>query len=252
MQSASEKNQPVAALLITNPNNPLGIIYKEDTVVEMMAWCLRNNIHYVSDEIYALSIYDKETTFVSAITLAQHAFHDEFSQNLIDRYIHLVYGLSKDWCASGLRVGVVYTRNHPLQQALNCLAPFACISNHTQHALSEVLNDVEWTESFIVENKNLLSNSYDLLTKELDAACIPYVPAMAGMFVWIDLRQYLQEKTWDGEALLWEKLCYEAKVILTPGSSCHATEPGYFRLCFAWVVPDALIDAVQRIKEHAA
>ncbi len=38
-----------------------------------------------------------------------------FTQKEVDTYVHLIYGLSKDWCASGLRVGLLYSRNQPLQ-----------------------------------------------------------------------------------------------------------------------------------------
>lgn len=47
-------------------------------------------------------------------------------------YLHLVYGLSKDWCGSGLRVGILYSQNMQLQevgwQAACCPAlPAACL-----------------------------------------------------------------------------------------------------------------------------
>lgn len=45
--SAAKEGQPVRALLITNPNNPLGIIYKPHTVKTMLRWCLSNRVHYV-------------------------------------------------------------------------------------------------------------------------------------------------------------------------------------------------------------
>lgn len=38
------------------------------------------------------------------------------------------------------------------------------------------------------------------------------------------------------------------QVILTPGKDCHAAEPGFFRLCFAWMPPKALPEAVRRIR----
>lgn len=39
-----------------------------------------------------------------------------YSQALVDTYIHMMYGMSKDWCASGLRMGMLYSRNSRLQQ----------------------------------------------------------------------------------------------------------------------------------------
>lgn len=43
-------------------------------------------------------------------------------------------------------------------------------------------------------------------------------------------------------------MCDRCKVIITPGKDCRAAEPGFFRLCFAWVPPKALPEAVRRIK----
>lgn len=135
-----------------------------------------------------------------------------------------------------------------LLQALNSLAPFSSISNHTQHVLSEIFADASWTADFISQNTALLGASYDTLTENLTKAGIPFVPAQAGMFVWIDLREWLPEATWEGEKTLWERICDECKVILTPGESCHAREPGYFRLCFAWMPKESLEEAISRIK----
>ena len=216
-------------------------------------------LHYVSDEIYALSVYKNEENntpglpFTSALTLAQELVSaGEFTQDQVDLYVHLIYGMSKDWCASGLRVGLVYTRNKPLHQAMSSLAGFSGVSNHTQHILAEVLSDEAWTNDFVAQNSKLLEGSYDALTEKLASAGIPYTPAVAGMFVWIDLSAHLPENTWEGEAKLWERVCDDCKVILTPGSSCHAAAPGFFRLCFAWVPKEALVDAVVRIEKEFA
>lgn len=46
-EKAKLEGHPVCALLITNPNNPLGTIYKEDTVRKMIEWSLRHHVHYV-------------------------------------------------------------------------------------------------------------------------------------------------------------------------------------------------------------
>ena len=49
-------------------------------------------------------------------------------------------------------------------QALNSIAVFGGVSNHTQWALSEVLGDEEWTAGFLQQNQRLLERSYDALT----------------------------------------------------------------------------------------
>ncbi|PSC76648.1 1-aminocyclopropane-1-carboxylate synthase [Micractinium conductrix] len=258
--ASAARGVPVRSLLITNPNNPLGTLYEEDTLLEMLRWCLDNKVHYISDEIYALSVY-KQASFVSAITLAQSLVAGSgggggsnggsgtgYSQRAVDTYVHLVYGLSKDWCGSGLRVGLLYSRNARLQQALNPISAFASISNHTQWALAQVLGDHDWAAGFLQQNCALLERSYDALAGTLRDEGIPFLPAVGGMFVWVDLRQWLPEASWEAELSLWRRACDEGHLILTPGADCHAAEPGFFRLCFAWMPAAALPEAVHRLK----
>ncbi|KAK6833498.1 hypothetical protein PG987_008192 [Apiospora arundinis] len=49
----------VKALVITNPNNPLGMCYPEEVMRETMFWCGERGIYYVSDEVYALSDFSR-------------------------------------------------------------------------------------------------------------------------------------------------------------------------------------------------
>jgi 1-aminocyclopropane-1-carboxylate synthase len=86
----------------------------------------------------------------------------------------------------------------------------------------------------------------------LTAAGIPFTPAVAGMFVWLDLGaaafgNHSTAATWEDEAALWQRLMEGHRVVLTPGGACHAAEPGFFRMCFAWPHPDSLPVAVARI-----
>ena len=54
----------------------------------------------------------------------------------------------------------------PWLQALNSIAVFGGVSNHTQWALADVLGDEEWTTGFLQQNQRLLERSYDALTGE--------------------------------------------------------------------------------------
>ena len=47
---------------------------------------------------------------------------------------------------------------------------------------------------------------------------------------------------------LWDRIAEEGKVLLTPGFDMHFKEPGFFRVCYAWVPPGSLPLAVSRIK----
>jgi aspartate/methionine/tyrosine aminotransferase len=44
---AAGRGIPVRGLLVTNPNNPLGTIYSDESLLEMLRWCLDNKVHYI-------------------------------------------------------------------------------------------------------------------------------------------------------------------------------------------------------------
>lgn len=78
---------------------------------------------------------------------------------------------------------------------------------------------------------------------------IPYTPAVAGIFVWVDLRSLLPEPTWEGEKALWEALIEECGLLVTPGRSCHAASPGFFRFCYAAIPLPGVVQAAQRLQQ---
>ena len=58
----------------------------------------------------------------------------------------------------------------------------------------------------------------------------------------------VEQKKVDREKELWDRIAEEGKVLLTPGFDMHFKEPGFFRVCYAWVPPGSLPLAVSRIK----
>jgi hypothetical protein len=44
--------------ILCNPQNPLGRTYPRSTLIAYAKWCEANDVHLVSDEIYAMSVYD--------------------------------------------------------------------------------------------------------------------------------------------------------------------------------------------------
>jgi DNA-binding transcriptional MocR family regulator len=114
--------------------------------------------------------------------------------------------------------------------------------------MAQLLQDRAFVASFLEENRRRLGRSYGMLTSALTKAGIPFTPAVAAMFVWVDLRHLLAEPTSDAEWALWNTMVDDFKLLLTPGVTCHATEPGFFRMCYAWCPAEALPVAVARLQ----
>ncbi|KAI8474180.1 MAG: pyridoxal phosphate-dependent transferase [Monoraphidium minutum] len=211
----------------------------------MMAWCLANGVHFVRS-----CLAPGGPAFVSAAVLAEReAAAMPGGENAADL----------DFCASGLRLGCLHSRNPSLNDALVNLAYFTLPSAPIQWLFAELLGDAKFLRHYVAENNRRLLHSYQTLTDALDAAGgdpIPYVPATAAMFLWIDLRAGLRAPTWEEERSLWRYMVDSKRLLLTPGEACHAAEPGFFRVCWAWMPPGALVAAAGRVaaavREHRA
>ena len=94
------------------------------TAQAVVNWSAARGVHLVSDEVYALSHFGAQlhaanggdgrarappTPFVSV---------GELLRGELGERVHVLWGLSKDFGMSGLRFGVVWTRNAPLRTAL--------------------------------------------------------------------------------------------------------------------------------------
>lgn len=227
---------PVKALLFTTPNNPLGRVYSREELLEILAWSDRRDIHVVFDEIYALSVFG-DRPFVSAASLRPS----------LGERVHIVWAFSKDFGASGLRCGVLVSENADVMHAVDQLAYWSACSGHTQHLLGELVADTPAVDAWVDRMRATLRDARDRATRGLDALGIPYVPPDAGFFVVCDLRQFLAAPTFEAEHALWRRLFDDANVNLTPGAACRIAEPGFFRLCYAAVPPEALDLALHRI-----
>jgi len=270
-------------ILLTNPNNPLGVIYKPRVLRDTIEWARKRNIHTIVDEIHALSTHYHEgapTTTAAAVTTAtavassrrdfqnpHHMLHNLGSNNMdsldnmgfqsvvkvlnnqLGNYVHMVWGLSKGFGASGLRVGVLYSQNEMFMKALlaSNVSIFSCVSGPIQYVISELLTDDAFIDRFLEESRERLRRSYEICVLKLEEMVVPYVPAEAGLFVYVDFSSLLPQKTFAWEQKLGELLFQHARVVLTPGETQQERTPGMFRICYAWVSPEVLEIAMERL-----
>ena len=256
-------------VLLTNPNNPLGVVYKPYVLRDAIQWARKRNIHTIVDEIHALSAQNFEGQEPQSMHQHQYQLNNNNLNNLHSRNnlnygfqsiikvldnklgtdVHMVWGLSKDFGASGLRVGVLYSQNEMFMQALlaSNISIFSCVSGPIQYVVSELLTDDTFVDHFLQESRDRLRRSYEICVLKLEEMVVPYVPAEAGLFVYIDLSSLLPQKTFEWERKLSHLIFNYARIVLTPGESQHEKTPGMFRICYAWVSPDVLEIAMERL-----
>lgn len=235
--AAEREGTRIRAILLCHPHNPLGQCYPPQTLIKFMQLCSKYEIHLICDEIYALSVYEipdaKAVKFESTLSL-------ETQKYIHPNYLHVLYGMSKDYAASGLRIGCVYTRNNALQRALGVLGVFQWSGNATEKLAALMLEDEQWLSGFLQLSRERLATGNKLVRKILDYEGVAYRKgANAGFFIWIDLSPYLSTSSnssmtarWAAEEELLKELI-ENNVYITNGKEMSAEEPGWFRVIFA-------------------
>lgn len=245
---AKEEGIKIRALMLCHPHNPLGRCYSRPTMIALMKLCQKYGVHFVSDEIYALSIFENTidtgvelVEFESALAIA--------SDDVIDpARVHVLWGMSKDFGANGIRVGAIVSQDNPeFLAACRTCGIYSSPSSLAENATMRILADSEFVEKYVKENQRRLSDAYSHVVRKLKEYRIEHAPGVtAAMFVWVNLgKAYFErhpEALFEGgdiTPVLFEKLM-DKRIFIVGGDVAGAEEPGWFRIVFTQ--PMELVD----------
>ncbi|EFR00104.1 1-aminocyclopropane-1-carboxylate synthase [Nannizzia gypsea CBS 118893] len=255
MDFEARTGKRVRALMLCHPHNPLGRCYPRETIIELMKFCQRYQIHLISDEIYAMSVWENTidtapgtpppVKFISALSIP--------TQGLIDgNLLHALWGMSKDFGANGLRVGIIISQSNPeLMAAIKGPTLYSYVSGLSDHIVSSILEDEAFTDRYIAVNQMKLSESYAFVAQAMRDHNIEYaVGCNASFFVWVNLgKAYLRNKRVPMPADLTRTVMDELiskRVFLADGTAFGSEKPGWFRIVFSHPRP-FLDEALGRI-----
>lgn len=155
-----------------SPHNPLGRCYPLETLEEFVSFCGRHGLHLLSDEIYAKSVFPNtetsgQTSFISILSL-------DLQDRIDPLLVHVLYGASKDFCANGLRLGVVCTRNEALLGSLSSISMFSWSPHVLQDVWAAMLTNTDWLQSFMERKQRLMLENYGIATSAFQQHNISY------------------------------------------------------------------------------
>ncbi|KAN0083639.1 Pyridoxal phosphate-dependent transferase [Elaphomyces granulatus] len=246
LTDAERRGQRIRALLLVNPHNPIGRCYPIDTLKAILGFCQRHQLHFISDEVYAMCVFDSGSRnavpFTSILAL-------NLSEFINSNLVHVLYSFSKDFAAGGLRLGFLISRNEDLLRACKGILRLHGASSAAVEIGTAILEDESFVSSFLGRARRRLASSYQLVTSILDREGIRYVKGgNAGFFVYMDLSPYLPSKSYltdqEREFSLAQKF-YDAGIFLHPGEE-HSKDPGWFRLVFTQE-DDVLLEGLRRM-----
>jgi aspartate/methionine/tyrosine aminotransferase len=246
LREGNAKGITIKGVILCNPHNPLGRCYPREVIIAYLRFCETHDLHLISDEIYALSVFSSRDTphpnpFVSALSI------DLESHGVNPSRLHVAYGMSKDFNANGFRAGVLVSQSNPLLiKSLIAAAMFIFISSPADILWSALLTDTKYLSSFVKTNQLKLREAYEYMTSWLKFHNLPYIPSSSGHFLMVDLRPVLsdvdrygpilsitpEQNMRERETVLFEFLLAQ-KVMVIPGAMCHTAESGWFRFTFS-------------------
>jgi aspartate/methionine/tyrosine aminotransferase len=204
------------AVAVTSPSNPVGQVHSAAVLRDLVDVAATHSVDVIADEIYAHSTFGAE--FVSMVG---------------NQACHGVWGFAKDFGLSGLKIGVLHTRDPRVRAAARALAYFAPVSTHTQALVTHLLGDQGWVAEFLAESRRRLRVSATTTMDLLTAAGIGVVEPAGGFSLWLDLREHLTDDSFASEHALWQRILRSGRVNILPGKAFACPQPGWFRLCHA-------------------
>ncbi|KAJ5454084.1 Pyridoxal phosphate-dependent transferasemajor regionsubdomain 2 [Penicillium daleae] len=215
----------IKALILCSPHNPLGNLgrcYPESVLKEYLKFCSRNGLHVISDEIYALSVWDNPCIpdapgFRSILSINLEGIIDP-------SFVHTDFG------ATGLRIGCLVSQsNKLLLEAAEGISLYNIPSSLADQITTSLLLDDSFVTKYIAINRARLADSYHFATKTLRSHGIPYLECNAAFFIWINLGAVVKDST--AEDILGR--LRKEKIYIAAGEHYGAEETGWFRLVFS-------------------
>ena len=79
----------------------------------MLEFCQKHGLHYISDEVFANTVFDEADSFCSALSLVRGPADNNGQENgkIDPNLVHVVWSMTKDFGACGIRS--VLTQSFP-------------------------------------------------------------------------------------------------------------------------------------------
>jgi aspartate/methionine/tyrosine aminotransferase len=128
---------------LCNPHNPHGHICPADIIDALLQYCEEADLHFISDEIYALSTFGHINPDTAGFGHSYESPTSQFVSVLskdLDKLgvsgsrVHMLYSISKDIGSSGLRLVRIYpSSTHGQRIGLTSFLRAFLSRNQTKH-----------------------------------------------------------------------------------------------------------------------
>jgi aspartate/methionine/tyrosine aminotransferase len=218
----------IDGLLVTSPSNPTGSMIPPNQLKDLIDYCQKNNIIFISDEIYHGIVYNKDTPAMSALN---------YSDDVI-----VINSFSKYFSMPGWRLGWIVVPES-LVESMQKLARNLYISppgpsQYTALAAFEC-------KDILDEHIKRYAKNRDILLENMPKAGFDLFPPLDGAFY---LYAHVKHLTKDSVEFC-KKMLRETGIIATPGTDFDPIHGHhYVRFSYAGSTED-ILEATKRLIE---
>ena len=228
------------AIVVINPNNPTGAVYRRDTLEGLARLAERHNLVVFADEIYDGMTYEG-AEFIPMATVASGSLCATFS------------GLSKVYRACGYRVGWVSFSGVRAEagdylQGLELLSSLRLCSNALgQWAVQTALGGYQSIQDLVNPGGRLYESRKAVIEAVARSRFLELEAPRGAMYAFLRVRDG-SLPGFDDQSFALE-LLEQKHVLVAPGSSFNTPYSNHFRITLL-PLPDTLESVLARIEEQ--
>ena len=213
-------------LIVNSPSNPLGTVFPEPLLRELLDFARRHDLWIISDEVYEFFTWGEPHVSTAALDT--------------DNRVFSVFSLSKTYAMTGIRIGYLVTPPG-LADTMRTVqeASISCASAPGQHAaIAAITGD----QSNVAAAREHYRENLDAATALLDERGIGYLRPGGTFYLWIDVGHVS-----DGDVAGWaEAFLLRDRVAISPGSAFGRSGEGWIRVNLAAAKAD-ILDGLGRL-----
>ncbi len=213
-------------LIINSPSNPLGTIFPQALLGELLAFARRHDLWVISDEVYEHFSWSGAHVSIASLDTDDRVF--------------TVFSLSKSYAMTGARVGYLVTPPG-LTTTMRTVqeAAISCVGEPDQWAgLAALTGDQGHVELARAHYRDNLAAA----TAMLDERGIRYLRPGGAFYLFVDV-SYISA----GDVAAWaERFLRDQRVAVAPGSAFGPSGEGWIRVCLA-SPRDRLLEGLGRL-----
>jgi aspartate aminotransferase len=201
------------AIIVNSPSNPLGVVFEESVLRDILDFARRHDLWVISDEVYEAFTYGKRHISMAAL--------DE------DDRVFSVFSLSKTYAMTGVRVGyLVVPRGLTKVMRTVQEAAISCVATPDQVA---AVAAIEGDQCHVADAAAHYAANLATARRVLDERGIRYSTPGGAFYLWVDVSHAT-----DGDVAAWaERFLLQHRVAVAPGSAFGRSGEGWIRVSLA-------------------